>query len=47
VTGPATVTFADPVHVDRRGGRFVVRSGAGIPGRELALRDGLIMEVHR
>jgi hypothetical protein len=47
VTGPATVTFADPVRVDRHNGRFVVRSGDGVPVRELALRDGLVMEVHR
>jgi len=47
VTGPATVTFADPVRVDRRGGRFIVRSGDGVPVRELTLRDGLVMEVHR
>ena len=47
VTGPATVTFADPVRVDRRNGRFVVRSGHGVPVRDLQLRDGLVMEVHR
>ena len=47
VTGPATVTFADPVRVDRRNGRFVVRSGDGVPVRELSLPDGLVMEVHR
>ncbi len=33
VTGPATVTFADPVHVDRRGGRFV---GARVTVRRCA-----------
>ena len=47
VTGPATVSFADPVQVERRNGRFVVRSGDGVPVRRLALRDGLTMEVHR
>jgi conjugation transfer TcpE-like protein len=47
VTGPARVSFADPVRVERRNGRFVVRSGDGVPVRELGLRDGLVMEVHR
>jgi TcpE family len=47
VTGPATVTFAEPVHVERRRGRFVVRSGEGVPVRRLPLPDGLEMEVHR
>jgi hypothetical protein len=48
VTGPATVTFAEPMHVERRRGRFVVRSaqaGEGVPVRELRLRDGIVMEV--
>src|SRR4051794_7930839 len=48
VTGPATVTFTEPVHVERRRGRFVVRAahdGEGVPVRELKLRDGLVMEV--
>ena len=35
------------VAVDRRNGRFVVRFGHGVPVRELQLRDGLVMEVHR
>jgi TcpE family len=47
VTGPARVSFAEPVHVERRNGRFVVRSGDGVPVRELDLRDGLVMEVGR
>ena len=47
VTGPATVTFADPVRVDRHRGRFVVRSGDGVAVRDLGLRDGLVLEVHR
>jgi hypothetical protein len=50
VTGPAVVSFAEPVHVERRRGRFRVRSaraGEGVRVRELKLGEELVMEVGR
>jgi len=50
VTGPAVVSFAGPVHVERRRGRFWVRSaraGEGVRVRELKLGEELVMEVGR
>jgi TcpE family len=50
VTGPARVSFAEPVHVERRRGGLRVRSaraGEGVPVRELKLREELVLEVER